>query len=131
MKLKELREKHKLTQKKLAEILDIPYTTLNGYERNAYQPNIETLIRMANYFCISLDELVGRDYQNTIDKSKLSELENELIQLLLELDENNQQRLEGYAMALWKNQQDEKITIQNLKTQHPDAYFEIIKKENK
>ena len=132
MKLKELRQKHNLTQKDIAKLLKMPYTTYNSYESGKSQPSTETLQTLADYYNVSLDEVFGREYSNIIDKSKLNETQLQLIKYIINLDENNQKKLEGCAMALWSNQQNEQITIQNLKQQYPNATFEIIdKKENK
>ena len=132
MKLKELRQKHNLTQKNVAEKIGTNRANYNRYELENGEPDVKTLIKLADFYKVSLDEIVGREYSNTLDKSKLNETEINLINLIQTLDDNNKKRLEGYAMALWKSQQDEQITIQNLKNQYPNATFEIIdKKKNK
>lgn len=58
--LKELRNEKKQTQTELAEILHVSQKTYSNYENGKRQPNIETLIDMANYFRVSIDYLVGR-----------------------------------------------------------------------
>ena len=60
-RIKELRSKFKITQDKLAKKADIPFSTLAKVEAG-YTPNpsMETLIKIADAFGISLDELVGR-----------------------------------------------------------------------
>ena len=60
-RVKELRNKFKITQDKLARKADIPFSTLakieSGYTPN---PSMETLIKIADAFGIGLDELIGR-----------------------------------------------------------------------
>jgi len=60
-RLKELRQKYKITQDKLSKKADIPYSTLakleSGYTPN---PSMETLIKIADAFGVGLDELIGR-----------------------------------------------------------------------
>lgn len=132
MKLKELRQKHNLTQKNVAEKIGTNRANYNRYELENGEPDVKTLIKLADFYNVSLDEVFGREYSNIIDKSKLNETQLQLIKYIINLDENNQKKLEGCAMALWSNQQNEQITIQNLKQQYPNATFEIIdKKENK
>lgn len=58
--LKELREEQGKTQKELAEDLHISQVTYSNYELGKREPNIETLIALANYFRVSIDFLVGR-----------------------------------------------------------------------
>lgn len=59
-RIKELRNKYKITQDKLSKKADIPFSTLAKIEAG-YTPNpsMETLIKIARAFSISLDELIG------------------------------------------------------------------------
>jgi transcriptional regulator with XRE-family HTH domain len=59
--IKYLRKKNKISQQDLASALDLPRTTLGDYERGKNEPNINMLIRMAEKFNISLDELITKD----------------------------------------------------------------------
>ena len=59
--LRQLREKQGLKQKELAEELGISLRAYQYYERNEREPQLSTLIRIADYFDVSLDELVGRE----------------------------------------------------------------------
>lgn len=60
-RIKDLRSKLKISQDQLAKKADIPFSTLvkieAGYTPN---PSMGTLIKIADAFGISLDELVGR-----------------------------------------------------------------------
>jgi transcriptional regulator with XRE-family HTH domain len=60
-RIKELRNKYKITQDKLSKKADIPFSTLAkieaGYTAN---PSMETLIKIADAFGIGIDELLGR-----------------------------------------------------------------------
>ena len=55
--LKFLRKRRNKSQVDLAVELDIARTTLSGYERNV-QPPFKTLIKISDYFNISLDALI-------------------------------------------------------------------------
>ena len=55
-----LRREYNLTQKQLATMLSLKQTTYSGYERGWHEPNIETLIKIADFYGITLDRLVGR-----------------------------------------------------------------------
>lgn len=57
--LRNLRKQHKLSQQKLADILHISQQSVYKYENNITFPDIETLIRMADFFNTSIDYLVG------------------------------------------------------------------------
>ena len=71
VKLKELRIKKGISQVKLAMDLHLTQNTISRYENNQREADYDTLIRIADYFDVSLDELLGRDYPS--DRSKQSE----------------------------------------------------------
>lgn len=52
--LRILRKQHNLSQQKLADILHISQQSVYKYENDITFPDIETLIRMADYFNTSL-----------------------------------------------------------------------------
>lgn len=59
--LKGLRKKAGWSQQKLAEKAGLSYNVITKIEQGAAKnPNIQTIIKLANAFKISLDELVGR-----------------------------------------------------------------------
>lgn len=60
-RLKELRKKSGWSQQKLAEKAGLSYNTITKIEQGAAtRPTIQTMIRIADAFQISIDELVGR-----------------------------------------------------------------------
>lgn len=61
--LKELRISRNLTQKEVSKILNIDYSNISRWEKGQFEPDQNTLIRIADYFEVSLDYLMGRkDY---------------------------------------------------------------------
>lgn len=60
-RLKELRKKSGWSQQKLAEKAGLSYNTITKIEQGAAtKPTIQTMIRIADAFQISLDDLVCR-----------------------------------------------------------------------
>ena len=60
-RIKELRKKSGWSQQKLAEKAGVSYNTVAKIEQGAAtMPTIQTMIKIADAFGISLDELVGR-----------------------------------------------------------------------
>ena len=60
-KIKELRKKSSWSQQKLAEKAGVSYNTITKIEQGAAtMPTIQTMIKIADAFSISLDDLVGR-----------------------------------------------------------------------
>ena len=57
--LKELRENKKLSQKQLAADLHISQSTVGMWESGKREPNFEMLTKLAEYFNVSTDYLIG------------------------------------------------------------------------
>ena len=62
-RLKELRKSKKMTQKQMAEALQITLRQYQRYESGNQTTTLENLIKMADFFGVSLDYLIGRDHQ--------------------------------------------------------------------
>lgn len=59
-RIRNLREEHGITQKHLAEILGVTRTAVAKWEANENGPNSDVLLKIADYFDVSLDYLLGR-----------------------------------------------------------------------
>lgn len=59
-RLRELREESGLTQKQVGNIIGVKDSAVSKYERMEQQPDYESLIKLADYFNVSLDYLLGR-----------------------------------------------------------------------
>ena len=59
--LKALREEHGLSQQKLAEQLGLTQQAIYKYERTSVEPDIDTLIAMAELLHTTVDHLIGND----------------------------------------------------------------------
>lgn len=57
--LKALREAAAVSQKQLAEAIGVSQQSINKYENHNIEPDIETMIRIADYFDTSVDYLIG------------------------------------------------------------------------
>ncbi|WP_251317682.1 helix-turn-helix domain-containing protein [Flintibacter muris] len=60
--LKSIRKKSSKKQREVAEYLGINLRTYQNYEGGRSEPSIAQLIKLADFFMVSLDELVGRDW---------------------------------------------------------------------
>lgn len=58
--LKKLRKEQKIGQQELADKLSVSVKTVSHWETSYTEPSISQLIAIANYFEITLDELVDR-----------------------------------------------------------------------
>ena len=62
-KLKELRKSKNISQLRLAIDLNMNQNSISRYENCEREADYETLIKLADYFDVSLDYLLGR-YEN-------------------------------------------------------------------
>lgn len=65
-KIKKLREQNNINQKEFARKMDISNVVLSRYESDERRPDYEVLQRIADYFSVTTDYLLGRtDQKNT------------------------------------------------------------------
>ena len=62
--LKELRTEKNVGQVELAEKLGVSKGTISLWENGLREPKLSSIILLANYFEITIDELVGNDIKN-------------------------------------------------------------------
>ncbi len=90
-RIKGLREQHRLSQKELAELLNVNSSTLSQYESDKRIPSDDIKIRIANYFNVSTDYLLGNSKITTL--SQKDELDIAKRIEALEADLENQENL--------------------------------------
>lgn len=88
-KIRELRMQKKLTQKDLSYILEVSQQTVNKWEKSVIYPSLDTLIKIAKYFNVTTDFLLG------CDESQYSDVDRKLITI----DLNAQ--LERYCRSIY------------------------------
>ena len=59
-----MRKERNITQLKMAMDLHLNQNTISRYENGERQPDIAELIRIADYFNVSVDFLIGRSDNN-------------------------------------------------------------------
>lgn len=69
-KIKELLEQNDMTQRQLAEALDFTPAALGNYIRNVREPDYTTLIKIAEYFHVSIDTLLNHNYNSEINSDE-------------------------------------------------------------
>lgn len=60
-RIKELRNERNIKQAELASIVKVSQAALSGYETGKYEADIETYNRIADFFSVSLDYLLGKE----------------------------------------------------------------------
>ncbi len=89
-KLRELRKASGLTTTELGKIIGCSNPTITNYERGYRNPDPETLVKLANYFGVTVDYLLGLEDEtpasaHTPTTNEQTEAERELLTLFREL----------------------------------------------
>lgn len=109
-KLKELRKEHKLSMKELGKILGLSESTISLYEAGKREPDIKTLIKIADYFNVSVDVLLSRDETNKdeiLDNHSLSMFNFE--KMCDDLDEHSLDRIHSVLYSLRRIQYNDAL----------------------
>jgi transcriptional regulator with XRE-family HTH domain len=61
--LRDARQKHQLSQEQIAEMLGVSRQTISNWETSKSYPDIERVMRLAEIYHLSLDELLRGDQQ--------------------------------------------------------------------
>lgn len=100
MRIKELRQLKNISQMKLGEKLNLNHKTISHYETGDREPDIQTLCLLADYFEVSVDELIGHApirFGEVISDEELS-----LIADYRTLGDADRERLKGIMELLKK-----------------------------
>lgn len=120
LRLKTLRQQKNINQAELGKILDVGKTTISNYETGYSVPDLETVVKLADYFDVSTDYLLGRTnypkmcteqiFQTT---SLLAENEIEVLEILRKVNDRQQIKLIGRIEEIVKQ-------ITSEETNHKD-----------
>ena len=82
-KIKKLRISHGISQVVLAKEIGVSKQCVSNWENDNILPSIDMLVRIAQYFRVSCDYLLGIDERKNIDVSDLSDEEIAHISLIV------------------------------------------------
>lgn len=83
LRIKELREKRKMSQTELGRRIDRSKSVVCSYENNLKIPPLTVLTDIANVFSVSLDYLVGIDKNQMVSVDGLSTAQKELVDMII------------------------------------------------
>ena len=95
LRLKHLRIEKGLTQDELAKKLGVAKSTISLYETNAREPNFNMLTRIADFFNVTVDGLLGRG-----SLFPLGEREKEFMEYYKSLPEKEKREVESFTAYL-------------------------------
>lgn len=71
--LKCLRKNHGISQQQLADVIGVSQQSINKYENQGVEPDITTLIKIADYFSTSVDYFIGCTSYNNVSNINTEE----------------------------------------------------------
>ena len=106
LKLRELRENRQLSMAQLAIIIGVSDAAISNWENGVNEPKASYLIKLADYFGVTADDLLGREDYGTgnvvIQGAQLSAFDERLLQVVHLLPLEDQYQVLGFAQALAK-----------------------------
>lgn len=94
--LERIRKEKKISQTRLGQELGLTQQMISSYEKGASSPNVEILIKVADYFQLSIDELVGY----SVEHQYRSTTETRFLQYFKGLNAKDQEKCITIAQTL-------------------------------
>lgn len=102
-RIAKLRKQRNLSQYELAERLGFSRGKLANYEQGTRQPDYDTLLKIADYFNVSTDFLLGKTDEKNPDKQRINSAYHEYEKLTEEEKDYLDMQLEIYRKLRDKN----------------------------
>ena len=99
LKLKQLREEVGLSQKSLADKLGLAYKNYNTYELGRAMPDVATLIKIANFYHVSLDYLCDNNFHR-LELGYLSENKECIVKAVQTLSDVESEKVLSFICGL-------------------------------
>ena len=115
MKIKYLRQTNNLSQSELAKIIGVSQKSISDYEKQKTQPDIETLIKLADYFHTTIDYILGHNVPYLLDKSTLSQEQQELLNYIQNLSPQNCKRVKDFITGILIAEEEKEQIINKYK----------------
>lgn len=101
--LRILRKNAKMTMKELGRVLGCGESTISMYENGKRQPDNETLKKIADYFGVTIDYLLGYEQQAPPPTETLTDGEKALLELFNQVPKEQQQLVVDLVAVALKN----------------------------
>ena len=85
LRLKNLREKCRLSQQAAADRLEVTRSTISAYERNTKTPSVDMLVRLAILYHSSVDFILGLEDRTNIYVDDLAESQQATVVKMIDI----------------------------------------------
>lgn len=106
-RIKQLREENGYQAQFIAEKINVAKSTYSGYENNKSTPDYEILIKIADFFNVSIDYLLERTSKTEINYNPEKDIEKQIIEIIKELNDDR-------SDFLFKGERPDDITKEAL-----------------
>ncbi len=117
-RIKDLRKEKNITQKDLAKALGQTNTSVSNYEQGVSTPDLDTAIKIARFFCCSLDYLTGLSNERFREVEVFKNKKSKNLLRVFCTDAKDRLIFLGY-------------THFDIKTENPDLYFVLCSFDDK
>jgi len=101
IKLRSLRGERKINQQKIAMDMQISQASISKYEVGSAEPDIGTIIKLAEYFNVSTDYLLGvSEVKKQLTKSDLTDKEIEHLIKYRLLSKSQKEKVGAYLQGI-------------------------------
>lgn len=94
--LRQIRKQNKLTQAQVAEYLKLTPVGYGNYETGRTEPNLETLTKLADFYSVSVDYIIGHNLNDGL--GYLTDLEKELLKAFRTLKDTSKHVVLGFTI---------------------------------
>lgn len=108
--LKTLREERSISQQALADHIGVDRTSIGKYEKHGVLPSKEVLFKIADYFGVSIDFILGYDSKHNSNYMLVSNAHRQLLNLYRNA---NKQAQETALIILYRGQDSKKQKTEN------------------
>ena len=118
--IKKLRKENHVSQEKLAHILGYKKNAISQWETGKREPSLDCILKIASYFNVSIDELVGNQTasKESTFETDLSPAKKEAIEKLLSCNDRICDRVSAYIDVL----NDRELAEDVSKFKHNDNF---------
>lgn len=102
-RIRELRKQCGITMKQLGNVIDLAESTISQYENGKRQPDNETLLRLSEYFNVTVGYLLGvegaKETPPALNEKDKRDIAKDLEQLMAHLDSAGDLMFDGDPMS--------------------------------
>lgn len=130
--IRKLRKSRDLTMKQFGKMMGVSESAISLYENNKAQPDINMMCKMADYFGVSIDFLLGYKTEETKEETKEKTMDDKLVYDILSLTSEEKMLVQGYVSGI-KARRESKLAFCRVSEAHlvictPNTGYESIKK---